>query len=207
MTVRCERCGDARDFWPSGVHEPTDCIAWLRGQLDLAHYDWENLSREVCEEREHLARIEKSLHQDERSLLARMAGNIAAGFLSRTEHIKTDSGFVVAGNQHGYEMTRDLEELAGHAVEIALAIVAETDRRLTGAVQMKCDLCKAEGMPDAFPGQVTIDNRNSPFGWFCSRFCAVHALVSAISTDLADGYFGPRQWMCGELYPKKGAQS
>ena len=69
---------------------------------------------------------------------------------------------------------------------------------------MKCDLCQAEA-PEGFRRPVHINVEKKHFGEFCSRFCAIHALLAAISADVADGQ-APRQWENGQLLPKKGAK-
>ena len=63
---------------------------------------------------------------------------------------------------------------------------------------MTCDLCGHDFSARPEVGIAVVTGAGADFGRFCSRFCAIHALVSSVSRDLADGPAG-RGWRAGEL--------
>ena len=71
----------------------------------------------------------------DRGLIARIAGNVAAGLVQREETYLYQTGLEKKERpfrEHAFSFERnsDLDDLAGHAVEIALFIIKATDERL-----------------------------------------------------------------------------
>jgi hypothetical protein len=62
----------------------------------------------------------------------------------------------------------------------------EGERMQEGRTESTCDLCEQDwsGGPAV---AVTVSRGGERFGSFCSRWCAVHALLATLSRDVADG--------------------
>ena len=110
------------------------CVVSLVGELDLlTRVQLAKVAGEIhtAAWKEGAADARRKQAHADRSLIARIAGNLTPGLLHRMEkYHDRATGF---GYEHEYTTERGVRDVACHAVHMALEIVAEVDRRLAEA--------------------------------------------------------------------------